>query len=232
MPLRTYNGHLLRIGNDLASNEDCCCCSTGCECPTDTYLPSSVVATINVTDCCGIARTFTVTLAVNAGVCGCQGFDASNCVKYGYKDSAGRCPSACPNPVLSAWRCGDSCEDSDTLAVLNGISLQMDGCYLRSESGFGFCEKWAARFDITVKETNGAGTLKSGGSANSCGVCGWMLGCLFNTNCEGHSYWVCKSTLSRSPIGTYQACGEGAICNPVDNDDISSCLSGVTVTIS
>ncbi len=205
----------------------CCCCPTGCECPLDTYLPSSVAATINVTDCCGIARTFTVTLAVDAGVCGCG---PTSCMKYGYQDeSAGTCPSACPNPVLSAWRCGDSCEDPDTQAILNAISLQADGCYLRSEPGFGFCEKWAATFHITVKDTHPA-TLTSGAASNNCGGCGWRTeGCLFSGNCEGHSYWVCKSTLSRSPIGTYQACGEGAICY---NDDISSCLSGVTVTIS
>lgn len=204
----------------------CCCCPTGCECPTDTYLPSSVAATINVTDCCGIARTFTVTLTLGQGGCGCG---PTYCVKYGHSDGYGTCSSACPNPILSAWRCGDSCEDEDTEAVLNLISLQADGCDFRSEPGFGFCEKWAATFHITVSSGNPGATLQGSSGASICGGCGWSLGCTVTANCEGHSYWVCKTTLSRSPIGTYQACGTGAICN---NDDISSCLTGVTVTIT
>ena len=56
MPLRTYNGRLLRIGNDLASNEDCCCApcddaTLGCCCFGSFSSTTQELSEFGVTQC-------------------------------------------------------------------------------------------------------------------------------------------------------------------------------------
>lgn len=204
----------------------CCCCPTGCECPTDTYLPSSVAATINVTDCCGIARTFTATLTTGAQACPCS---VIPCFRYAYNPTPGSCPTLCSNTITSAWKCSDECND-ETEALLNNVTLETDPCIARGEGEFGFCEYWALSFNISARNHNYPSAIISTGGGTPCGFdCNYGVGCVVQVNCETHRYWVCKGTLGRTPIGTYTTCAPGALCN---DDDIISCLTGVTVTIS
>jgi hypothetical protein len=201
----------------------CCCggCPTGCECPGDTDIPSTVLVSLSLTDCCGNARTFSVTVSLG-GTAGCACLD---CSKYSYRPAGGSaCPDACTGAITSEWSCGDfggtNCEEPRE-AYLRYVNIQTDGCQYQFSaeedpeglfSLYGYCRAWVLSTGIQSSSTATAQLVASIGDGCPTGPCAYGVGdnpCTASAICDNLSYNMCKqptSGIPGTPIGTYTVC--------------------------
>ena len=224
MAFYTYNGQLLKVGDQLAVNEDCCCgdnCPTGCECPSDTTLPSTVLVDLDLTDCCGNPRTFSVTVSLGGPGGGCN---CLVCQKYSYRPEGGAsCPDACTGAITSEWSCGElggtKCDEIRE-AMLRYVTLQTDGCLYKVPAEddpeglytlYGYCRAWVLNAGIVSSLANGV-LVASIGDGCPTGPCSYGAAgfpCTADAVCDNANYAMCKlptSGVPGTPIGTYTVC--------------------------
>jgi hypothetical protein len=225
----------------------CCCgdnCPTGCECPSDTTLPSTVLVDLDLTDCCGNARTFSVTVSLDGPFVQCA---CLLCLKYSYRPEAGtQCPDACTGAITSEWRCGEAggtkCDEIRE-AMLRWVTIQTDGCLYKTLAEddpeglytlYGYCRAWVLNAGIVSSGSNATlvTSILSGCNAGPCTYGRSDSPCTALDICESMSYGMCKlptSGVPGTPIGTYTAC-----TFPLDicahSSDVCPTLDTVTVS--
>ena len=237
MPLSVYNGKLLQVGGELATNEDCCCgdsCPTGCECPEATTLPSSVLATITFSDCCGTSRTVSTVLALtSSGLCGA----CLQCTRYEWLATRTYAPgSSCTSYLCAGITFDFDCDPISgeecfhTEGQLYQVSLAPDSCTYDDGTGqFGQCKLWALRFAFVVKGYQALGYL-AGNSSNVC-LCDYPSGgCQVTGGCAGGLVTVCKADGQADPRGSYGDCtGDLYFC---DEQDAWNCNPSASAVVS
>lgn len=203
---------------------NCCCtddCPDFCNCPSDTDLPSTVLVSLSLTDCCGNARTFSVTVSLGGNVgCACL-----ICTKYSYRPAGGSaCPDACTGAITSEWSCGDfggTICDEPKEAYLRYVNIQTDGCGYRVPPGedpeelyslYGYCRAWVLNTGIQSSGSGPAVLVASASGECQGGPCAYSVAdfpCTATRICDNVDYSMCKlptSGIPGTPIGTYTVC--------------------------
>lgn len=204
-----------------------CCCkppSVECRCPVDTITPSSVVATIEITDCCGNQTTIQAILAYNKFTCAA----CLSCPKYGWNPNVlvGNSCSGFSCESVGQISCSTDCSATGT-ALMGSITLGTD-----TFSEGGYCTNWI--FNTTIESViandpniNFQATrfTLDDKFPDSCVICEGAYACMSYQGCDKTTVGLCKHG-SKSPIGVYTVCGgDFSVCAGTGCMDVKVMIS-------